>query len=179
MEKTELLLLPRHMREYLSVHGLTDAERREAYALMVYPLFRKGEQTKEQLAEMLDCTVESLEDIYRENGLSLFPKTVLTIDEIKQRVIPILKRESVTSAWLFGSYARGEATPNSDIDLRVDCRQSNSLRGLIQIAGFREELAERLGKDVDLITKIPMSEFSKSFRENLKKEEILIYDHAG
>lgn len=42
---------------------------------------------------------------------------VYTIDEIKKNVVPIAKAHDVGRIYLFGSYARGEATPSSDIDL--------------------------------------------------------------
>ena len=43
-----------------------------------------------------------------------------TIDEISQRVMPVAKRYGLSAVYLFGSYARGEATSKSDIDLLID-----------------------------------------------------------
>lgn len=51
---------------------------------------------------------------------------VFTIDEIKNRLTPILQNFDVKSAILFGSYAKGTANPRSDVDLVVD----TDLRGL-------------------------------------------------
>lgn len=45
---------------------------------------------------------------------------VYTIDDIKARVIPIAKRYNLQAVYLFGSYARGEADDNSDIDLAIE-----------------------------------------------------------
>jgi len=45
---------------------------------------------------------------------------ILSLDEIKQTVVPILKQDGIKSAFLFGSYAKGTATESSDIDLIVD-----------------------------------------------------------
>ena len=45
---------------------------------------------------------------------------VLTIDEIKDRVIPIVQSHGVNSFSIFGSYARNEATDESDLDFIMD-----------------------------------------------------------
>ena len=43
-----------------------------------------------------------------------------TIDEIKKRITPVAQKYGLSAVYLFGSYARGEANENSDIDLLVD-----------------------------------------------------------
>ena len=44
---------------------------------------------------------------------------VLTIDEIKKRIRPVCEKYNVKELFLFGSYARGEATEDSDVDFRL------------------------------------------------------------
>ncbi len=44
----------------------------------------------------------------------------ITIEEIKEKMVPILKNYPVNKAILFGSYAKGKATNRSDIDLYID-----------------------------------------------------------
>ena len=46
---------------------------------------------------------------------------IYTIEEIQKIVSPIAAYHGVERVFLFGSYARGEATPDSDLDFRVDC----------------------------------------------------------
>ena len=71
---------------------------------------------------------------------------MLSIDTIKERIAPICKKYPIRKAYLFGSYARGEATENSDVDLLVD----SNLHGL-RFMGFVEELREALDdKDMDV-----------------------------
>ena len=55
---------------------------------------------------------------------------VYTIEEIKSIVTPIAAAHDVDRIYLFGSYARGEATASSDIDLRVD---KGRLKGLFAL----------------------------------------------
>ena len=75
-------------------------------------------------------------------------------------------------AYLFGSYARNEATEKSDVDIRIE---SGKIRGLFQLSGFRLDLVEALGTEVDLLSVLPDPQF-KRFRENLKRDEILLYE---
>ena len=70
------------------------------------------------------------------------------IREIKKKAIPVLKRNGVARASIFGSYARGDATKNSDIDILIEPPKGIGL-GFV---GIKLELEKKLGKKVDLIT---------------------------
>ena len=97
---------------------------------------------------------------------------MLTIEKIKEIITPICKKYGVKRAYLFGSYARNEATEKSDVDIRIE---SGKIRGLFQLSGFRLDLVEALGTEVDLLRVLPHPQF-KRFRENLKRDEILLYE---
>ncbi len=97
---------------------------------------------------------------------------MLTIKKIKEIITPICKKYGVKRAYLFGSYARNEATEKSDVDIRIE---SGKIRGLFQLSGFRLDLVEALGTEVDLLSVLPDPQF-KRFRENLKRDEILLYE---
>lgn len=73
----------------------------------------------------------------------------LTIDQIKQKAIPILKQAGVKRSSLFGSYVRGENKENSDIDMLIDFPRG---KGLFEFAGLEQQLESVLGKKVDLVT---------------------------
>ena len=72
--------------------------------------------------------------------------TIYDLGEIKRRLEPVFDSNNVKSAILFGSYAEGHATPDSDIDILVD----SGLRGL-DFVGLVEYAREALQKNVDLI----------------------------
>ena len=74
---------------------------------------------------------------------------VYTLDEIKSIAAPIAKQYGVAAMYLFGSYARGEATPKSDLDFRIDKGQ---LRSLFQLSGMQIALEDGFQKDLDLLT---------------------------
>jgi predicted nucleotidyltransferase len=71
---------------------------------------------------------------------------IYDIAEIKRRLEPVFRVNGVKSAVLFGSYAKGEATENSDIDLLVD----SGLRGL-DFVELIEYVRDALQKEVDVI----------------------------
>jgi len=96
---------------------------------------------------------------------------ILTIDEIRAKIRPICDQYKIEKVWLFGSYARGEAREDSDVDLHV--KAAEEMR-FLELGGFYADLKEALGKEIDLITRIP--EEYKIFKKYVEREEILIYD---
>ncbi len=95
-----------------------------------------------------------------------------TIHQIQSIVSPIAKEHGVSSVALFGSYATGTATADSDVDLKIE---KGRLRSLFQISGLRLELEDALHVPVDLIT----SESSdKAFLASIAKDEVLLYREA-
>ncbi|MCM1122397.1 MAG: nucleotidyltransferase domain-containing protein [Eubacterium sp.] len=103
---------------------------------------------------------------------------IYAIDEISSIITPILEKFEVERVWLFGSYARGDASENSDIDLRIEGGQ---IRGMFGLGMLYDELTSALCKSVDLITTEGLnhkanSERTKEFRINIGKDEKLIYE---
>jgi len=94
---------------------------------------------------------------------------VHTIEEIKSAVIPVASSYGVKSAALFGSYARGDATPESDVDIHII--DKGSLKGLFQLAGFQNDLEAKLGKSVDVMTS---GSLSAEFLSRIKTYEVVL-----
>ena len=92
---------------------------------------------------------------------------LLTAEEIRLRLSSIFEKYHVRQAFLFGSYARGEATPESDVDIRIDCANNPLLKTLFRITGFRQQLEDALGKDVDLLTMLPSKKYDPVFYQNV------------
>lgn len=72
------------------------------------------------------------------------------ITKLKTKIVPILKQHNIVKAGIFGSYARGEQRPDSDIDILVELSPDKRM-SLFQFAGIKVELEEHLGKKVDLV----------------------------
>ncbi len=95
-----------------------------------------------------------------------------TINEMKEIVAPIAHRYGVERIFLFGSRARGDNTPGSDIDLRVDRGRA---RGFA-LGGLYEDLSEAFHVELDLLTTGSLDE---DFLQKIRQEEVLIYDQQG
>ena len=67
---------------------------------------------------------------------------------IRRAIIPILKRNGVVRAGIFGSYARNEATKNSDVDILIQFKGRKSLFDLVRLEMYLEK---KIGRKVDLV----------------------------
>lgn len=103
---------------------------------------------------------------------------IYTIKELVNVISPIAEKHNVSRVYLFGSYARGEADEESDIDLRIDADQLNTLFAL---GGLYADLEEALGKSLDLVTtealrKKKEDPLTRKFIRNMRKDEKLLYE---
>lgn len=90
-------------------------------------------------------------------------------EDIRKKIIEILKKHRAKKISIFGSYIRGDAKPESDLDVIVEF---NEPKGLIKFVGIENELSEILGIKVDLLTE---SAISLYLINDIKKEAIVIY----
>ena len=94
---------------------------------------------------------------------------IYTLDEIREIAHPIAQRYGIAALYLFGSYARGEATSRSDIDFRVD--RGNQV-DLLELGGLFSDLEDAFQKKVHVVT---TQMLSPEFLNSICTEEILIY----
>lgn len=83
-------------------------------------------------------------------------KMDLDIDKIKQKIVKILKKNNISKAGIFGSYARGDQKEDSDIDILIEFKGS-----LLDLVGLEMELKKVLNKKVDLLTYNGINPFLK------------------
>ncbi len=96
------------------------------------------------------------------------------MDNIAAVLAQVLASYDVEAAFVFGSFARGEQTPSSDIDLRLVCGRSMTYGTLFEIS---QKLQEALGREVEIVTN-PPERMRPRFRENIQKDEVLLYEAA-
>lgn len=87
-------------------------------------------------------------------------KQVYTVADIKDKLLPVFKKYNIKKAVLFGSYAKGVAKANSDVDIMVE----SDLRGLA-FYGLLEDVVNVIGKSVDLLDKRQIINSSKIQKE--------------
>ena len=92
----------------------------------------------------------------------------IELDE--SRLAEICRRYGVRELSVFGSAARGEDRPNSDIDLLVEFSKRKSLLALVAL---ERQLSTTLGKKVDLLTEAAISPY---LRDRIKRDSRVIYE---
>lgn len=92
--------------------------------------------------------------------------------DISTAVSRVLAQYDVSEAYLFGSFARGEQTPDSDIDLRLVCGNTMTFGTLYEIS---HELEKELGRKVGIVTN-PPEHMRPTFRKSIEQEEVRIYE---
>lgn len=106
---------------------------------------------------------------------------IYTLDEIRRIITPIAQKYNLSAVYLFGSYARGTAREDSDLDLLVDLSgQKNLLR---TFTFLYDDLTEAFQKPIDLVTMGAILQSSKmpseeSFKKTVLKERVSLYEVA-
>lgn len=96
---------------------------------------------------------------------------MITPTDISTAASRVLAQYDVSEAYLFGSFARGEQTPNSDIDLRLVCGNAMTFGTLYELS---HELERELGRKVEIVTN-PPEHMRPAFRKSIKQEEMRLY----
>jgi predicted nucleotidyltransferase len=85
-------------------------------------------------------------------------------------IVEFLRSNGATKVAVFGSYVRDEETPNSDIDIIIDFKKHSM--GLFEFVGIQQELSEKIGINVDLLTEEGISPY---LINNIRKEMKVLY----
>lgn len=93
-----------------------------------------------------------------------------TFEALREKILPLFLPYGVKRLAIFGSFVRGEGTPDSDIDILVVFKEPI---GLFRLAHLRQQLETALEKKVDLITEGALSPYIRPFVE----KEKLVHDY--
>ena len=99
---------------------------------------------------------------------------IMSTKAMIQLIADYFKTQPVLKAWIFGSFSRGEQTPDSDIDILVVLDESQHVG--MKFFGMYEDLKALLGRNVDLVTDRSLAPFA---RESVDRDKILIYERAA
>ena len=95
---------------------------------------------------------------------------VYTIDQIRQIARPIAVAYGIKSMRLFGSYARGEATEASDVDILID---RGHIRSGFVLGGLYDDLRAGLRKELDMVT---LQGTDPELLSQINKDGVLLYE---
>ena len=103
---------------------------------------------------------------------------VYSLEQIQERIRPIAEKYQIPAVYLFGSYARGTATEESDLDFLIEA-PGVQLHGLQRI-GIYHDFDEAFEKPVDLVELDSFQQKARRpsqvhFRENVMRERKIIY----
>ncbi len=93
----------------------------------------------------------------------------MTIEQIKEKINPILRANNVEYAALFGSVARGEDRPDSDVDVLVRVKRPY---GLVQFISLKHRLEDVLNRPVDVVE---YDAIKPAFAQSILKDATPIY----
>ena len=95
-----------------------------------------------------------------------------SIDSLKSIVSPIAEQYGIESLSVFGSYSKGTANADSDVDFLIS---KGKISTLFELSSFRLALEDALKIPVDLIT---VTSTDVSFLNQIRKDEVLLYQSA-
>ncbi|MCX6668333.1 MAG: nucleotidyltransferase family protein [Methanothrix sp.] len=90
------------------------------------------------------------------------------LDYLTNKLAPILRHHGVSRAAIFGSFARGEATEGSDIDILVELNEEKSLLDLVAL---KLDLEDAAGRSVDLVE---YSSIHPGLRDRILREQVSV-----
>ena len=107
---------------------------------------------------------------------------VYTLEELRDIVAPIAAHYRLKAVYVFGSYARGEAREDSDVDLLVDISGAE-IKTLLQLSAVYCDLEDALGKQVDLVTaealeRDTQAQSKDDFQHRVWNERVRLYAAA-
>jgi hypothetical protein len=96
------------------------------------------------------------------------------VNQIKNKIVPLLKKCQVNKAGIFGSFVRGEESSDSDVDILVEFSPTADI-SLLEVAGLKVDLEEALGRKVDLVQ---YEAIRPELKEYILPEEVRIYEEG-
>ena len=93
---------------------------------------------------------------------------MMNLNELREKILPILKKWGVKKASVFGSYVREEAGEDSDVDIIVEINDELSLLDFIE---FKLEIEDVIGKKVDLLE---FATIKPILKDRILKEQVAL-----
>ncbi len=95
------------------------------------------------------------------------------VETIRTIITPIAREYGIKKIYLFGSYAKGTATEESDVDLLIE---SGNRMTFLTLSGLRQDMCESLKLPVDIVT---INALDDDFRASIKDDEVMLYEEQG
>ena len=106
----------------------------------------------------------------------IYQKKAMSTQTMQQKIADYFKTQPVLKAWLFGSFARGEETPRSDVDILFVPDRTGKPFTLFTHGGMLMDLQELLNRRVDLVEEGSLRPYAA---ESADRDKILIYERKS
>jgi len=154
----------------LSIIDEFSAERRVSKTDAFLHFLRKGIEANGKVESQLEEIQQSLQKMMRSIPATLTRKEIIsTVTQIA------LDFPAIERVYLFGSFARGDATSASDVDLRLQLSDKVAF-SLFDLARFKKTFEQLAGREVDIITAKDIK--NSRLQEAIDNERILIYERT-
>jgi len=100
---------------------------------------------------------------------------IYTLEQLGEIIAPIAQKYNIPAVYVFGSYARGEATEKSDVDILIEDKGS-TIKSLFDLGGLYNDLNEALQINLDIVEEgaLAQSDFPW-FVNNIMNERVCVY----
>ena len=92
------------------------------------------------------------------------------LQQLRDEILRIVRKHNAEKVYVFGSCARGEETPESDVDFVADFKAHSTL---FNVVGLELDLSDLLGRSVDVVT-LDRLETNDAFARNVKRDMVLL-----
>lgn len=93
-------------------------------------------------------------------------------------VRPVLSRHPVKKAYVFGSQARGDQRPDSDVDFYCSIDRSRPF-GMFALGALYHDLQEALGSTVDIVTAEGLEKSNPRLYREIERDKVLVYERTA
>lgn len=100
----------------------------------------------------------------------------MTAERVTQLIGPVLAQWPIERTWLYGSVARGEQHPGSDVDLSIEICKGGRIG--LEVYHLQNQLEDALGVDVDVQTVPNRRMATRSFLSEYDRDKVLVYERA-
>ena len=100
----------------------------------------------------------------------------MSTQAMRKVIADYFKTQPVLKAWLYGSFARGEETPRSDVDILFVPDRTGKPFTLFTQGGMLMDLQELLNRKVDLVEEGSLRPYAA---ESANRDKILIYERKS
>lgn len=163
-------ILAEKVEDYAKKHGL---RKTDAYIHFLEAGLNQDDRDIRRALSGIDSKLDSLRALLNESNVAS-EQNALDTQAVLDAIADVASRyPGIKRAWLFGSFARNQQGPDSDIDIRLDLDRAVGFN-LHDLASFSKMIEQETGRECDVITAREIK--SKSFAAAIEQDGVCAYE---